>query len=222
VTVFQFIIENSELIIILNRYYQYLNNRYGTTTFSSSTNKHKQIHPNIALPDRVRGNNLLPQSRTFRGLITAGEWNYSPLVYEEAKKAVRKRNEIAQREVLAPYQPPTVVEETPLPEEDSESYLDRIKGRKVYNLSLLWDRHGGGKKPLIVNIQNPTLWQYFIVKMYVVLSSASVGLEIESPQYSTRIQNALQNTIATKTVEEIQHRQGKIRLKEEIRNETVA
>lgn len=164
------------------------------------------------------GITFFPSLGAFKSLITAGEWNYSPLVYEEAKKAVRKRNEIAQREVLAPYQPPTVVEETPLPEEDSESYLDRIKGGKVYNLSLLWDRRGGGKKPLIVNIQNPTLWQYFVVKMYVVLSSASVGLEIESPQYSTRIQNALQNTIATKTVEEIQHRQGKIRLKEEVRN----
>ena len=152
---------------------------------------------------------LFPSLHTLKTLITQREWDYSPLVYEIAKEGVRKRNEITQRKILAPHQPPSSAEGVSSPEEDRTSNLT------VYNLSLLWD--SAGKKSLIVNIANPTIWRYFVVKMRVVLSSPRIQRDIESPENAAQIQDMLMTTIAAQKVEEVRLPEGKAKLKEEIR-----
>jgi flagellar basal body-associated protein FliL len=152
---------------------------------------------------------FFPGLQTFKMLITERKWSYSPLIYEIAKEGVRKRNEITQRKILAPYQPPSSAKAVSAEEEDHTSNLT------VYNLSLMWD--SAGKKSLIVNIANPTIWRYFVVKIRVVLDSPRVQREIESPENAAQIQDMLMTTIAAQKVEEVRLPEGKAKLKEEIR-----
>ena len=93
---------------------------------------------------------------------------------------------------------------------------DPIRGSRVYDLSLLWDKRG--VKPLIVNIANPTISRYFIVKFRVVMSSPAIRRDIESPESAVRIQEMLINTISVQKAEEVRLPEGKVKLKEEIRN----
>lgn len=154
---------------------------------------------------------VFPSIQTLKILVTERKWNYSPLAYEVAENIVKKRNEATQRKILAPFQSPSQSEKASSPQ-DGQAAPDLT----VYNLSLLWDRTG--RKPIIVSIDNPTIWRYFVVEISVALQSAGVQHEIESPENAFQIQEMITDTISAQKVEEVRLPEGKAKLKAEIRN----
>ena len=153
---------------------------------------------------------LFPSLQTFKTLITKREWNYTPLVYQIAKDGVKKRNELTQRRLLAPYQPPLQFAETPTEEGETTPKVF------MYNLGRLWDV--AIPKPIIVNIENPTIWQYYYVELWAALISLGVKDDLEAPATASRIKDMLQDTISMQKVEEIRLPSGEEKLKRDIRD----
>jgi hypothetical protein len=154
---------------------------------------------------------FFPGLHTFKTLITKRQWDYIPLAYEIAKKGVEKRNEITQKQILAPYQPPPT-EKKPL------SQSPQQPNPTIYDLAWIWDPRSG-EKPLVVNIPDSEVQRYFIVKLSAALSSPDVRGEIETPGTAARIEEMIARTVAAQKVEEIQLPEGKARFKEEIRTQ---
>ena len=123
---------------------------------------------------------------------------------------VKKRNELTQRRLLAPYQPPLQFAETPTEAGETTPKVF------MYNLGRLWDT--AIPKPIIANIENPTIWQYYYIELWAALISLGVKDDLEAPATASRIKDMLQDTISMQKVEEIRLPSGKEKFKRDIRD----
>lgn len=130
------------------------------------------------------------------------------VAYYIARYGVQKRNEITQRRMLEPYQ------------RRSQNLIvtkeNNVRRGYVYNLSFLWGKDENRR--IIVDISEPIIWQWFILKAVAILSSPSVRAEIESPENAIQIQGMLEDVISSKKVEDVRFPEGKAKLKREIRD----
>ena len=113
------------------------------------------------------------------------------VAYYIARYGVQKRNEITQRQMLEPYQRP--------PQNLIVTTEKNVKHGYVYDLSFLWGTNEN--KRIIVDVSEPIIWQWFILKAVAILNSPRVRAEIESPENAIQIQGMLEDVISSKTLE---------------------